>query len=135
VTDIAQHRHHHHTHSHPVTEQPPGPSEGAVVIEIGDGVGAAVIYTDPVLDGEELEIRPASDEWRGAHTAVRERRFSGAVRYAAVFGSLAEGIWELRVRGDTDTEPVLALTVSGGTVVEALWPSRAEPLGAGSERH
>ena len=54
----------------------------------------------------------------------------GAVRYAAVFGSLAEGAWELRVRGDADPQPVLALTVVGGTVVEALWPPRAEPAGA-----
>jgi hypothetical protein len=120
----------HHHHSHTVTEQPPGPSEGAVVIDIGEGVGAAVIYTDPDLDGAELEIRPASDEWRGAHTAVRERRLPGAVRYAAVFGSLAEGAWELRMRGDADPQPVLALTVVGGTVVEALWPPRAEPAGA-----
>jgi hypothetical protein len=111
-----------HHHNHTATEQPPGPSEGAVVIDIGDGVGAAVIYTDADLDGAELEIRPASDEWRGVHTAVRERRFSGFVRYAGVFGSLAQGNWELRVRGSDDEHPVLALTVSGGSVVEATWP-------------
>lgn len=111
-----------HHHNHPETEQPPGPSEGAVVIDIGEGVGAAVIYTHPDLVGAELEIRPASDEWRGVHTAVRERRFSGVVRYAAVFGSLAQGNWELRVRGSGDEHPVLAVTVSGGSVVETTWP-------------
>ncbi len=74
-------------HTHAAAEQPPGPSEGAVVIDIGEGVGAAVIFTNSDLDGAELEIRPASDEWRGVHTAVRERRSGGAVRYAAVFGS------------------------------------------------
>ena len=109
-------------HTHPVTEQPPGPSEGAVIVDIGEGVGAAAIYTDSDLEGAELEIRPVSDEWRGVHTAVRERRFAGAVRYAAVFGCLAEGNWELRVRGSTDAQPVLAVRVLGGSVVEALWP-------------
>ncbi len=111
-----------HHHNHTVTEQAPGPSEGAVVIDIGEGVGAAVIYTEADLDAAELEIRPASDEWRGAHTAVRERRFAGVVRYAAVFGSLAQGNWELRVRGSGVEHPVLAITVSGGAVVETRWP-------------
>jgi hypothetical protein len=111
-----------HEHTHGPVEQPPGPSEGAVFIDVGDGVGAAVIYTAPDLDGAELEIRPASDEWRGVHTAVRERRFAGIVQFAAVFGSLAEGDWELRVRGSTDAQPALAVRVAGGSVAEALWP-------------
>jgi hypothetical protein len=111
-----------HEHTHHAVEQPPGPSEGAVFIDVGDGVGAAVIYTGPNLDGAELEIRPASEEWCGVHTAVRERRFAGVVQFAAVFGSLAEGNWELRVRGSTDAEPTLAVRVLGGSVVESLWP-------------
>ena len=109
-------------HTHGAVEQSPGPSEGAVFIDVGDGVGAAVIYTEPDLEGVELEIRPASDEWRGIHTAVRERRYAGVVRFAAVFGSLAEGDWELRVRGNTDLPPALAVRVLGGSVVEAPWP-------------
>jgi hypothetical protein len=109
-------------HTHTAYEQPPGPSEGAVVIDIGEGVGAAVIFTNSDLDGAELEIRPVSDEWRGVHTAVRERRSGDAVRYAAVFGSLAEGNWELRVRGSGDEQPILDIWVLGGSVVEALWP-------------
>jgi hypothetical protein len=112
--------HHHHTHS--VAEQPPGPSEGAVVIDIGEGVGAAVIFTNSDLNGAELEIRPVTEEWRGQHTAVRERRFGGGVRYAAVFGSLTEGDWELRVRGSADEQPALSMRVLGGSVVEATWP-------------
>jgi hypothetical protein len=103
-------------------EQSPGPSEGAVFIDVGEGVGAAVIYTEPDLEGAELEVRRASEEWRGVHTAVRERRFGGVVRSAAVFGSLSEGDWELRVRGSADPQPALALRVRGGSVVEASWP-------------
>jgi hypothetical protein len=113
---------HAHDHTHQEVEQMPGPSEGAVFVEVGEGVGAAVIATGPELDGSEIEIRPASGEWRGQHTAVRERRFAGTVRCAAVFGSLAEGEWELRVRGSTDVRPVLAIRVPGASVVEAAWP-------------
>jgi hypothetical protein len=109
-------------HTHAAAEQPPGPSEGAVVIDIGEGVGAAVIFANSDLDGAELEIRSASDEWRGVHTAVRERKLGVDVRYAAVFGSLAEGQWELRVRGSTDEQPVLGVEVQGGSVIEAVWP-------------
>ena len=112
-----------HEHTHGVVEQPPGPSEGAVFVEVGDGVGAAVIYTKLDLEGAELEIRRASEEWRGVHTAVRERRFGGVVRSAAVFGSLSEGNWELRVRGSADPQPALAVNVRGGAVVEASWPA------------
>jgi hypothetical protein len=111
-----------HQHAHGALERPPGPSEGAVFIEVGDGVGAAVIVTEPGLCGTELEIRPGSGEWRGVHTAVRERRFAGVVQCAAVFGSLPEGDWDLRVRGSADPRTVLAITVPGGSVVEAAWP-------------
>jgi hypothetical protein len=114
-----------HQHAHDAVEQPPGPSEGAVFIEVGDGMGAAVIVTEPDLRGAELEIRPASGEWRGVHTAVRERRFAGTVQCAAVFGSLPEGDWDLRVRGSADPRAVLAITVPGGSVVEAAWPRAA----------
>ncbi len=93
-----------------------------MIIDIGEGIGAAVIYTQADLEGAEIEIRPASDEWRGVHTAVRERRVPDGVRYAAVFGTLAEGRWELRVRGSSDAQPVLAVEVCGGSVVEAVWP-------------
>ena len=91
-----------HEHTHVAVEQPQGPSEGAVFVDVGEGVGAAIIYTQRGLVGAELEIRPASEEWRGLHTAVRERRLGHAAQFAAVFGSLAEGDWELRVRGSTD---------------------------------
>ncbi len=100
------------------------PSEGAVFVDIGEGVGAAVIYTEPDLQGTELEIRPESEQWRGVHTVVRERRFAGNVQFAAVFGSLIEGTWELRVRGSTDAQLALAVRVLGGSVVGSLAPSQ-----------
>jgi hypothetical protein len=124
-THASSHEHEHvhgHEHVHAAVEDSPGPSEGAVFIEVGPGVGAAVIYTERDLNGAELEIRPPPDEWRGLHTAVRERRHGDGVQFAAVFGSLAEGDWDVRVRGSTDPQAVLTMRVLGGSVVEAVWP-------------
>jgi hypothetical protein len=127
MTLMSSHGHTHasslgHTHTHGVAEDSPGPSEGAVFIEVGPGVGAAVIYTERDLDGAELEIRPASEDWHGLHTAVRERRHGDVVQFAAVFGSLAEGDWDVRVRGTADPQAVLTMRVIEASVIEAVWP-------------
>ena len=81
-----------HQHTHGAVEQPPGPSEGAVFVEVGDGVGAAVIYTEPDLEGAELEI----GEHRTSGAASTRRSVSEDLEArcaAAVFGSLTEGDW------------------------------------------
>ncbi len=44
------------------------------------------------------------------------------VQFAAVFGSLAEGDWDVRVRGTADAQPVLTMRVIGASVIEAVWP-------------
>jgi hypothetical protein len=94
----------------------------AVVLDIGDGFGAVVIDTPPWLEGHEIEIRKVGAEWRGVHTAVRARLIPTGTQYAAVFGSLAEGRYDLRVRGDLDESPVLSLDVTSASVTYSLWP-------------
>jgi len=94
----------------------------AVVLDIGDGFGAVVIDTPPWLEGHEIEIRKVGTEWRGVHTAVRARLIPTGTQYAAVFGSLAEGRYDLRVRGDLDESPVLSLDVTSASVTYSLWP-------------
>jgi hypothetical protein len=94
----------------------------AVVLDIGDGFGAVVIDTPPWLEGHEIEIRKVGAEWRGVHTAVRARLIPTGTQYAAVFGSLAEGRYHLRVRGDLDESPVLSLDVTSASVTYSLWP-------------
>jgi hypothetical protein len=101
----------------------PDPSPvAAVVLDIGDGFGAVVIDTAPSLEGREIEVRKVGTEWRGVHTAVRKRLIPTGTQYAAVFGSLAEGRYDLRVRGDLDESPVLCLEVTGASVTYSLWP-------------
>lgn len=124
------HNHRHspsHSHSHGAAGAaaellPDSSPVAAVVLDIGDGFGAVVIDTPPWLEGHEIEIRKVGTEWRGVHTAVRARLIPTGTQYAAVFGSLAEGRYDLRVRGDLDESPVLSLDVTSASVTYSLWP-------------
>jgi len=121
---------HGHGHGHPAGDAPevlPGPSPVAsVVLDIGEGVGAAVVRTPASLAGAEIEIRPAGEPWCGVHTAVRERQVPPGSQFAAVFGSLPEGRYELRVRGSEDERPVMGLDVAGASVADVGWPAAGE---------
>lgn len=85
------------------------------MLELGPGVGAAVVYTTAALDLAELEIKLSDADWDGEHTAVRKRPGRPPV-YAALFFALPQGTYDVRVRG---TRPALTLEVTGGRVTEA----------------
>ena len=95
---------------------PSGP--GAVVLDIGPHAGALVVYTEADLAGAEIEIRPGGGPWRGAHTAVRARHVGGPARYAGVFGSLAPGPYDLRLRGGGPRSFDLSVEVDAGSVAQ-----------------
>jgi hypothetical protein len=98
----------------------PAPSEtGSVVADIGGDVGAAILHVDVDLAGREIEIRRSGAPWDGTHTGVRERHVNGGVIWAAFFGSLRAGRYEVRVRGDASRTRMLA--VDGGQVTEDRW--------------
>jgi hypothetical protein len=107
-------------HQHAV-EAVHGPSGTASVLtDIGGDVGAAVLYVPESLAGLEIEIRPTGSTWDGTHTAVRERHVGAdTVIWAAFFGSLRAGGYDVRIRGDDRRE--LELEVDGGRVTEARW--------------
>jgi hypothetical protein len=96
--------------------------EGTVVLDIGGDTGAVVIHAGASLDGAELEIRKVGTQWDGTHTAVRQRDLRDRTCFAAVFGAVAGGSYELRVRGH-DTGPQLEVLVVGGAISEATWPT------------
>jgi hypothetical protein len=100
----------------------PPSREGSVVLDIGADRGAAVILTPPSLDGMEIEIRPVDAPWAGWHTGVRRRDLPAGPCFAAVFGSIPAGHYQLRVRG-TGSEAVLTLAVTGGHITEESWPA------------
>jgi hypothetical protein len=109
-----------------------------VVLDIGPHAGALVVYAPPALAGAEIEIRPGDGEWRGAHTAVRERRLGAGSVYAGVFGSLPAGPYELRVK-DAGGHPGAAavgvgsrvVQVEAGSVAETVLEAGAPPVGPG----
>jgi len=107
---------------------------GAVVLDIGDDVGALVLYTGEELRGREIEVSPKGrDAWR-VHTAIRERQANGRTIFAGVYLALPADdytIWR------DATTPAGEVAVVGGAVAEADWrkmvgdastPMRTAPL-------
>ena len=115
---------HDHSHVHAPAEAAPGPSSGAVVLDIGEDVGAAVVITAASMEALEIEIRRAGTEWDGTHVAVRERlRPGGPSVFAAVYPSLHRGDYELRVRFGPPGAVVHPIEVVGGQVATTDWPA------------
>jgi hypothetical protein len=104
--------HHHHTLA------PSG--QGTVVLDIGPGIGALIVYTPGRLHGHEIEVSPVADPAARTHAAVRARYVRGGVCWSVVIDSLTEGryvVWR---------DPVTPLTevdVAGGAVTEYTWPT------------
>jgi hypothetical protein len=98
------------------------PAEGVqiedLVLDIGEGVGALVLYTGPELSGKEVEVSPRGDDASRTHTVVHERRVLGRVVFAGVFPDLAAGDYSIR----TDVpRPVTVFTIRSGEVTEVDW--------------
>lgn len=87
----------------------------SVVLDIGDDVGALVLYTPASHAGREIEVSPAGDDGRRTHTGVLPRRLGSRTCYAAVYPALRAGLW--RIWTDDRSLPD-QVTVSGGIVTE-----------------
>ncbi len=101
------HRHHHasfwtrrHTES--------------VVLDIGDDVGALVLYTPPDLHGHEIEVSALGVDanLKRVHSAVLERSLNGRVFYAATYPELRAGNYEVCCEGAP------TFTIAPGKVTE-----------------
>jgi hypothetical protein len=104
-----------------MTESVPGASAaGSVVLNVGAGIGALVLYTTADLNGREIEISaqgcPAA---RRTHSQVRERRAGRSIQHAAVYPDLAAG--DYTIWSDATTLAGV-VTVSGGQVTSYHWP-------------
>jgi len=87
----------------------------AVVLDIGDDLGALVLYTRPELHGHEIEVsRLGADnvEAKRVHSAVLERSFNGRTVFAAVYPELSAGDYQVWCDG-TPT-----ITITAGAVAE-----------------
>jgi len=88
------------------------------VLDIGDDVGALIIYCRSELRGKQIDISLREREWQRVHTDVLERRANNRPTFAALFFSLPIGdyvIW------GSSTEPIGEVTITGGQVAEIDW--------------
>ena len=105
---------------------------GPIVLDVGGEVGALVLWTDADARGLEIEISPVHERGRRRHVAVHPRHLGDRTVHAAVYAELLAGDYLL---WSPAGEPVLAVTVAGGQVTEARWPTRVRvarelPVGA-----
>jgi len=111
---------HHHPH-YPV-EAPfvdDGPAQGppeALVLDIGDGIGALVLYADESCLGREIDLTPVgAPRSHHLHTMIRRRRAVGREFIAGVYPEVVEGIYTV---WGIDGLPMGEVTIVGGHVSE-----------------
>ena len=100
----------------PRAEARPGES-ASVLVDVGNGKGALVLYLDDGFVDDEIEISPVRSAHR-VHTGVLDRHTASGVVRAAVFGSLVAGSYT--VWRDARTAAATVMVVAG-TVTE--WTS------------
>jgi hypothetical protein len=91
----------------------------SVVLDIGQDVGALIIYTKAELRGREIEVSPLGSAATRVHVEVLERRANGRPVFAAVFPQLRSGsfdIWEKNAPNPSGTA-----TIVGGEVTTVDW--------------
>jgi hypothetical protein len=95
---------------------PAGPT-GSVLLDIGDDVGALVVYVDAALLGREIEARPTTEGGRPAHASVLERTAGDDCVHAVVIPGLVAGAYSIWLDaalpwGDAVVEPGRVTEVS-----------------------
>jgi hypothetical protein len=103
--------HHHHHPADEVRVQP-------VVLDLGEGIGALIVHTDPVLLGTEVEISPAGDDADRQHKEVLKRALGAATVHVLVYDNLPEGDYTLWI---ADVAEARGVHVQGGSVAELDW--------------
>lgn len=115
ASGTALHQHHHHHHDY-------GPSySGTVMLDVGPGYGALVIYATAAELGLEIEISP-SDGGARTHAAVRARHVDRRTLYGVVFPSLAAGTYTIWLDAGT---PLATVRVGSAEVTEFTWPAES----------
>jgi hypothetical protein len=122
---------HDHGHSHAHTHSHDHGSGGenyadrrhpeAVVLDIGDNLGALILHTKADMVGVEVEISATGRDHERSHKDVLEREINGRPAYTAVFDKVLEGTYTLWV-DDVARERDVAIT--GGAVSEHDWSTR-----------
>jgi hypothetical protein len=95
-----------------------------VVLEIGEDVGAIVVYTPAELHGTEIEISASGNDRDRAHKDVLNRPINSRPTYAAVFDKIQEGSYTLWIGGAPVARDVV---VAGANITELDWRGLPAP--------
>lgn len=90
----------------------------SVVLDIGQDIGALIVYTAAELRGREIEVSRRGTVATRVHVEVLERRINDTPVFAAVFPRLRAGdydIWE------SAPNPTGTVTIVGGKVATVDW--------------
>jgi hypothetical protein len=114
-TDVHNHPHGHapSAEEHAVRRHPE-----AVVLDLGDDIGALIVHTDTAMLGVEVEISATGNDVHRSHKDVLEREIYGRPAYTAVFDNLRAGTYTLWV---DDVAWQRDVVVTGGTVAQLNW--------------
>jgi hypothetical protein len=89
-----------------------------IVLDIGQDIGALVLYTDAELRGREIEVSPQGSVAKRVHVEVLERRINGRPVFAAVFPGLRAGSYDIWENAHNPTGTVI---IVGGEVATVDW--------------
>jgi hypothetical protein len=84
----------------------------SVVLDIGDDVGALILYTTNEHHTREIEVSLLGAGARRVHSAVLERSLDGLTFYAATYPELPAGDYHVWCEGAPQ------VTIRGGAVTE-----------------
>ena len=90
----------------------------SVVLDIGQDIGALIIYTETALRGREIEVSPRGSVATRVHVEVLERRINGRPVFAAVFPGLRAGEYDIWANAPN---PSGTVTIVGGEVATVDW--------------
>ena len=112
----------HHHHAERAAEAPfvdNGPTEGpadALILDIGEDIGALILYTEESCLGLEIDLTPVgAPRSHHMHTMIRRRRAADSEFIAGVYPELVEGtytVWGM------DGLPLGLVDIAGGRVSE-----------------
>jgi hypothetical protein len=114
------HTHHRHGEAHH-TRYADRRHPEAVVLDLGQDIGALIVHTEADMHGVEVEISASGEDERRSHKEVLEREISGRAAFTAVFDKVREGSYTLWVDGVARARGVV---VAGGAVAELDWSNR-----------
>ena len=107
-----------HAHASGEENHAARPHPEHVVLDIGEDLGALIVYTDAAMLGVEIEISPIGEDDRRSHKDVLQRELNGRPAYTAVFDKVREGTYTLWI---DDTAHARNVAISGGEVAELDW--------------